>query len=198
MTVNWDAGPRGVRRTLRPQEPAVRCAVTFALLNPGSEVVQCASCGRFHHPDGWMSNGGCATAGCRNGPRAPSASPPPPPPIPPRPTSVPMPAPPRPSPPPPPPLAPTRPPAPPAPPPPPPIVAVARVRREAPEPVVVRITPSQAITRCPFTLDSLREGDRAAKCPSCGQLMSLEGWQENAGCSTYGCACAPDYRKDQP
>jgi hypothetical protein len=201
MTPNGDSPRRGVCRILNPQEPPVRCAVTSVLLKPGSEVVQCDSCGRFHHPDGWMCNGGCATNGCRSAPRISSVGPPPPP----R-QSPPSPPPARSSlsvSPPPPASSMRQPPAPPpaprrpAPPPPPPIVAGANAKGAASEPLIIRITLSEARTRCPFTLDTLLEGQHAAKCPSCGQLMSLEGWHENHGCSTYGCERAPDYRKDQ-
>jgi hypothetical protein len=204
MTEGRPAQPRGVRRRLRPGEPPVRCAVTSHLLTPGDEAIQCLKCGRFHHLDGWMARGGCASTGCPNGPRHRSTPPPapsqkqtatpppvraapPPAPIPPAPPPVvaPLAGPPR--------IVVSSSPAPP----PPPIVSAGRPARKIPDPTLVRVSAARRNARCPFTLDPLLPGCVAAKCSSCGQLMSVDGWKENAGCATYGCALAPDFRKDE-
>jgi len=198
MTADGHAQRRGVRRRLRPGEPVVRCAVTLTLLYPGDEVAQCLKCSRCHRLDGWRSNGGCASPGCPNGPSSRTASPPHRPPtrspapvetaaVPPRPPPVVTPA--R--------VAEIRPAAPP-PPPPTPTSTHTHRERPIPEPMIVRIANDRTSARCPFTLDLLQAGSLVARCPSCKQLMSVDGWKANGGCATYGCQSSPDYRKDEP
>ena len=51
--------------------------------------------------------------------------------------------------------------------------------------------------RCPFSLDTIRHNDPIVECPNCHQVLLAGSWDENHGCTTYGCEGAPDFRKDQ-
>lgn len=57
---------------------------------------------------------------------------------------------------------------------------------------------SDARQRCPYAGINFQVGDALAVCKDCGTIHLRESWQENKGCTTYGCSQAPDFRKDQP
>jgi hypothetical protein len=47
-------------------------------------------------------------------------------------------------------------------------------------------------------MEQLVEGVAIAECPKCAQILLSAAWDENGGCTTYGCDGAPDFRKDRP
>lgn len=51
---------------------------------------------------------------------------------------------------------------------------------------------------CPYCLSLLVDGDAAEVCPACKASYHADCWQENGGCSVYGCAAAasPPARED--
>jgi hypothetical protein len=51
---------------------------------------------------------------------------------------------------------------------------------------------------CPYSMEQLVEGVAIAECPKCAQVLLSAAWDENGGCTTYGCDGAPDFRKDRP
>ena len=63
------------------------------------------------------------------------------------------------------------------------------IRREA--------RSDESARRCPYSMEQLRAGASVVECRSCGQVLIAIAWEENGGCTTYGCAGAPDFRKDQ-
>lgn len=44
---------------------------------------------------------------------------------------------------------------------------------------------------CPYDQFPITTGDEVVVCPQCGTPHHLECWQENQGCTRYGCAAAP-------
>lgn len=84
---------------------------------------------------------------------------------------------------------------PPSPPPPPSVPSSARpfakpgIRRTARD--------AESSRRCPYSMERLAPGTPVVECHSCGQILTATAWDENGGCATYGCAGAPDFRKDQ-
>jgi predicted RNA-binding Zn-ribbon protein involved in translation (DUF1610 family) len=44
---------------------------------------------------------------------------------------------------------------------------------------------------CPYCQSTLAEGDARTPCPECGAHYHPECWEENGGCSVYGCKQTP-------
>jgi hypothetical protein len=51
---------------------------------------------------------------------------------------------------------------------------------------------------CPFCQTPVGEADDGVPCPACGARHHADCWRENAGCSVYGCASAPDVGSRRP
>jgi hypothetical protein len=49
---------------------------------------------------------------------------------------------------------------------------------------------------CAICQSAVAASERVLDCPDCGQLHHEECWEEVGGCSTYGCAQAPQIVKD--
>lgn len=96
--------------------------------------------------------------------------------------------------------------SPPPPPPPPPIQTPPPIPTQNPHRTSPRSLPKLGIHRpirndepqrqCPYSLEALVAGMPAVECRSCGQVLLASAWEENGGCTTYGCDGAPDFRKD--
>lgn len=80
-------------------------------------------------------------------------------------------------------------------PPPPPILASGAGRAVKPG-LRREIRDDEPSRRCPFSMEALSSGMAAVECRSCGQVLLAVAWDENGGCTTYGCEGAPDFRKD--
>ena len=63
------------------------------------------------------------------------------------------------------------------------------IRREA--------RSDESARRCPYSMEYFKSDTPVVECRSCGQVLIASAWDENGGCTTYGCAGAPDFRKDQ-
>lgn len=84
----------------------------------------------------------------------------------------------------------------PPPPPPPPNVSFTAMSRSRVNPIRRIVSDGNPTRTCPYSMEKLTTGTRAAECPMCGQVLLETAWDENAGCTTYGCEGAPDFRKD--
>lgn len=59
---------------------------------------------------------------------------------------------------------------------------------------ILNCTESLAISRgeaktCPYCMMTLRPNDHIKVCPKCGIPHHMDCWEENGGCTTYGCDC---------
>ena len=69
---------------------------------------------------------------------------------------------------------------------------------QPPAPLVRGLRPNELLRRCPLTLATLDGAQLVAECRACHALHDLSAWQENEGCGTLGCQCAPNLRRDHP
>ena len=44
---------------------------------------------------------------------------------------------------------------------------------------------------CPFCQNTIRLGDKIARCSDCRAILHEDCWAENNGCTSYGCPSAP-------
>jgi hypothetical protein len=65
------------------------------------------------------------------------------------------------------------------------------------QPIRRTVAHGDPVRTCPYSLEMLVPGSRVAECPRCGQVLMEAAWDENQGCTTYGCDGAPDFRKDR-
>ena len=53
-------------------------------------------------------------------------------------------------------------------------------------------TPADAVGKvCPYCRFPIKAGEPVQICPSCGEPHHLDCWQENGGCTVYGCRSSP-------
>ena len=53
-------------------------------------------------------------------------------------------------------------------------------------------TPAGAVGKvCPYCRFPIKAGEAVQICPSCGEPHHLDCWQENGGCTVYGCRSSP-------
>jgi hypothetical protein len=53
-------------------------------------------------------------------------------------------------------------------------------------------TPAAAVGKvCPYCRFPIKAGEPVQICPSCGEPHHLDCWQENGGCTVYGCRSSP-------
>jgi hypothetical protein len=69
--------------------------------------------------------------------------------------------------------------------------------RSSVQPIRRTVEHGDAVRTCPYSMETLVPGTRVAECPKCGQVLIEAAWEENRGCTTYGCDGAPDFRKDR-
>lgn len=62
--------------------------------------------------------------------------------------------------------------------------------------VVRSATTMDRDQHCPYAGVNFEPGERVAVCRRCNAVHLEQSWIENRGCATYGCANAPDFRKD--
>ncbi len=66
------------------------------------------------------------------------------------------------------------------------------------EPVEMKSEASPTKGRnCPYCQCEIDAGERSIVCPTCGIPHHEECWQENGGCTTYGCENSPQVRQNQ-
>ena len=58
------------------------------------------------------------------------------------------------------------------------------------------ISSDEPTMHCPYSMEALSVGTAVVECHVCGQVLLVSAWDENGGCTTYGCEGAPDFRKD--
>jgi len=63
--------------------------------------------------------------------------------------------------------------------------------------VTQEATAEDGRNKCPYASVAFDTGDTIAICCSCATKHLMESWEENGGCTTYGCENAPDFRKDR-
>jgi hypothetical protein len=62
---------------------------------------------------------------------------------------------------------------------------------DGPTPAPAR-TPADAVGKvCPYCRFPIKAGEPVQICPSCGEPHHLDCWQENGGCTVYGCRASP-------
>jgi hypothetical protein len=62
---------------------------------------------------------------------------------------------------------------------------------------VAPLGAAAAGVNCPICQSGLDATDPAVQCPACDQLHHSECWAEIGGCGTYGCAEAPELKKEE-
>jgi hypothetical protein len=45
-------------------------------------------------------------------------------------------------------------------------------------------------TNCPYCQNTIRLGDRITRCSDCRSILHEECWNDNKGCTSYGCSSA--------
>lgn len=63
--------------------------------------------------------------------------------------------------------------------------------------VTQEATAQDGRNKCPYASVAFEPGNTIAVCCSCATKHLMESWEENGGCTTYGCENAPDFRKDR-
>ena len=46
-------------------------------------------------------------------------------------------------------------------------------------------------TTCPYCLTDVSAGDEVTECPECASIVHRECWEENGGCTVFGCKLTP-------
>ncbi|MFC1582717.1 RING finger protein [Planctomycetota bacterium] len=67
-----------------------------------------------------------------------------------------------------------------------------------PEPKRLSAGSDLAGKNCSICLSVILSGEEVALCPHCGLPFHEECWEENRGCSAYGCEGAPETEKPAP
>ena len=76
------------------------------------------------------------------------------------------------------------------------IPGIKAVSRSSVNPIRRMVAADEPTRTCPYSMEKLSTDTRVVECPKCGQILLETAWEENAGCTTYGCEGAPDFRKD--
>jgi len=66
-------------------------------------------------------------------------------------------------------------------------VTVPAAEPEAPPEPKFKITTIKRAAKCAVCHSAIAEGEDAVQCPDCAMMFHVECWQENFGCSSYGC-----------
>ena len=62
---------------------------------------------------------------------------------------------------------------------------------------IITASQKQAGQLCSICQTGIVSGEEMVNCPDCGLPFHLECWQENQGCSAYGCRSAPATQKSE-